>query len=108
MTNSNSDVSPSPSSPLPSPELQAKLKGANLAFGHAKKAILSAYHQALTEGFLPVQAKELLFAKIKAVSQRTIYLYLPDEAKDKEKQRIAKSPLQNWQRHNRKEKSNGE
>ena len=107
MTNSNSDVSPSPSSPLPSPELQAKLKATNLAFGHAKKAILS-LPSALTEGFLPVQAKELLFAKIKAVSQRTIYLYLPDEAKDKEKQKIAKSPLQNSQRHNRKEKSNGE
>jgi len=36
-----------------------------------------------------------LFAKIKAVSKRTIYLYLPDEAKDKEKQRIARGSLQN-------------
>ena len=81
-------------SPSPSPELESKLEAANLAFGHAKEAILSAYHQALSEGFSPFQAKELLFTKIKSVSQRTIYLYLPGEAKDKEKQGIAKRSLQ--------------
>lgn len=85
----NAEISPSPSS-----KLKLMLEAANTAFGHAKEAILSAYHQALSEGFSPFQAKQLLFSNIKTVGQRTIYLYLPDEAKDKEKQRNAKSPLQ--------------
>ena len=67
------------------------------AFGDAGKAVLAAYSQALLEGFTPIEAKKLILSSVKNISPRTIYLYLPDEAKNKDMQRLRlgkKLPLQ--------------
>jgi hypothetical protein len=70
------------------------LEEVNQAFGNAKETIVTAYFQARSEGFSAQGAKKLLFSTIKSVGRRTIYLYLPDEAKDKKMQTIAKLSLQ--------------
>jgi hypothetical protein len=70
------------------------LEEVNQVFGDARKVILKAYNQALSEGFTPSEAKELLFTTVKNLSRRTVYLYLPDEAKDKKMQSVARGSLQ--------------
>ncbi len=90
--------------PLPSTKLKMMLEEVNqavgaakAAFGHAKDAVESAYRQAISEGFSADQAKDLIFKKVKGYSERTLYSYLPDEAKNKKMQALARRPhsLQN-------------
>ncbi|MFI5405908.1 MAG: hypothetical protein ACHQ1D_05275 [Nitrososphaerales archaeon] len=80
-----------------SQKLRLMLEEVNQAFGHAKEAVLAAYNQALSEGFSPEEARKLLLKSTKTVKQRTIYLYLPDECKNKHMQNIAikRKSLQN-------------
>jgi len=78
-----------------SSNLRMILEEVNQVFGDARKVILKAYNQALSEGFAPSEAKELLFTTVKNLSRRTVYLYLPDEAKDKKMQSVARGSLQN-------------
>jgi hypothetical protein len=81
----------------PSLKLKLMLEEVNQAFGHAKEAVLSAYTQAKLEGFSPKGAKDLILNSVK-FKKSTVYLYLPDEAKDKKMQALAKRPasLQTW------------
>ncbi len=81
-----------------SQKLQLMLEEVNQTFGEikkvkgqAKKAVESAYTKAIEEQFTPQEAAELIFSSAKNVSRRTIYLYLPDEAKDEKMQTLAKS-----------------
>jgi len=78
-----------------SSKLRMILEEVNQVFGNARSVILKAYNQALSEGFTPSEAKELLFTTVKNLSRRTVYLYLPDEAKDKKMQSVARGSLQN-------------
>jgi hypothetical protein len=78
-----------------SSKLRMILEEVNQVFGNARTVILKAYNQALSEGFTPSEAKELLFTTVKNLSRRTVYLYLPDEAKDKKMQSVARGSLQN-------------
>ena len=68
-----------------SQKLRLMLEEVNQAFGHAK------------EGFSPEEARKLFLKSTKTVKQRTIYLYLPDECKNKHMQNIAikRKSLQN-------------
>lgn len=77
-------------------KLRSMLQQADRAYGNGKKKVMAAYEQALSEGFTPYEAKELLLSKIKSLSRRTVYSYLPDSAKNKKMQRLRrkKSPLQ--------------
>jgi hypothetical protein len=70
--------------------LQHYIDEANTSFGKAKEYVVLAYEQALREGYTPVEAKQLLLEKITVFSDRTIYRYLPDEAKDQKFQEIGK------------------
>jgi len=65
-----------------SKKLQKLIDEANSTFGRAKGLVAKAYRLALSEGYSPQEAKALLIDKITLFSQRTIYSYLPDEAKD--------------------------
>jgi hypothetical protein len=76
--------------------LQSMLQQADRAYGNGKKKVMAAYKQALSEGFTPYEAKELVLSKVKSLSRRTVYSYLPDSAKNKKMQQLRrkKSPLQ--------------
>ena len=78
-----------------SPKLRMILEEVNQVFGNSRKVILKAFNKALSEGFTPNEAKELLFTAVKNLSRRTVYLYLPDEAKDKKMHSVARGSLQN-------------
>jgi hypothetical protein len=82
--------------PLPSQKLKMMLVEANSAFGHAGETIRSAYNQAISEGFTQKEAGKLIRSNITWLSDRTLRLYLPDEAKDKKMQSLARRrPRQN-------------
>jgi hypothetical protein len=74
--------------------------------GHAKEIISNVYFQAISEGFQPEEAKQLIFKSVKNYKKRTLYSYLPDEAKNKEMQALAKRSrsLQFCSDKNRKER----
>jgi hypothetical protein len=78
-------------------KLKMMLEEVRQVFRSGRKAVLKAYNQALSERFSPAEARDLLLATVRNVSRRTIYLYLPDESKDKKMQALAKMPrlLQN-------------
>lgn len=80
-----------------SQKLRLMLEEVNQAFGHAKEVVQAAYNQARSEGFSPEDARKLLLKNTKTFRQRTIYLYLPDECKNKHMQNIAmnRKSLQN-------------
>jgi K+-sensing histidine kinase KdpD len=69
-------------------KLQELMNQANNTFPSTGEAIMTAYNQALKEGFTPRQAKNLLYNNIHFLDERTIRRYLPLEAKDTEKIRI--------------------
>jgi hypothetical protein len=79
-----------------SQKLRMMLEEINQTFGHAKEVVIATYNQAILEGFLPFEAKDLIFMNVKNISRRTIYYYLPDACKDKHMQQVAlhKRPVQ--------------
>jgi hypothetical protein len=75
--------------PKPSSVLLEKVNRINKAYGNLKNEVIEAYDQAISEGFSPEGAKTFIFENTE-FSKRTIYRYLPDEAKDKHMQEIGR------------------
>ena len=53
----------------------------------ATEIIKQAYELAIRDGFPPLQARDFLMAQLPFISDRTIRMALPDEAKDQSKVR---------------------
>jgi hypothetical protein len=71
--------------PKISMKLQELMNQANNRFPSTGEAIMAAYNQALKEGHIPREAKNILYNNIHFLNERTIRRYLPLEAKDTEK-----------------------
>jgi hypothetical protein len=95
-----------PTKQEPSIKLRMMLEEVNQAFGYAKKAVMAAYNQALSEGYSPQEAKQLILSLVHHISPRTIYLYLPDESKDKKMQALALKKRTSLQSCNDKKQNN--
>jgi hypothetical protein len=66
--------------PTPSSVLLEIVSRINKAYGHLKDEVMTAYNQAISEGFSPQGAKRFIFENTE-FCKRTIYRYLPEEAK---------------------------
>jgi hypothetical protein len=78
-------------------KLQELMNQANNSFPSTGEAIMTAYNQALEEGYTPRQAKNILYDSIQFLNERTIRRYLPLEAKDTEKIRTKHTTEDNGQ-----------
>lgn len=71
----------------PSIELLDAIRVIQQKYGESKDLVYNAYKLAIRDGFSPIQARDFLFAELPFLSERTIRMALPDEAKDQSKNR---------------------
>jgi hypothetical protein len=86
-----------------SSKLQQLIEKTNFSFPSTGEAVMTAYKQALEEGYTPRQAKNILYDNIHFLNERTIRRYMPNEAKDSEKIRIINRAADNGSQNIKKQ-----